>query len=60
MTNKFIGTIYVDGQRFTHSNFLTGVADTTKAKVVKSLRSMAEHNLEYHIQNAQTGETVVI
>ena len=61
---RFTGTIYVDGQLFTHPGRLMGAANSTRAKVVKELREnvretltghyISQHTIELHVCDRQT------
>lgn len=68
---RFVGEIYTDGKRLDDPDgWLTGVADSSKAAVMRHLhlyvesklvpRWIAEHHVEYHILDRQTNETIVI
>lgn len=68
---RFVGEIYADGKRLTDPDgWLTGVAENTKHDVLKHLhnyvecklvpRWIAEHNVEFHILDRKTNETIVI
>lgn len=42
----FIGTLFVDGRRFTHPDFLTGCTGRTEGKCVAEMRRIIKDNLD--------------
>ena len=68
---RYVGELFADGKRLTDPDgWLTGVADNSKAAVMRSLHSyieaklvpmwIAEHHVEFHILDRQTNQTIVI
>ncbi len=66
LAQRFTGSVYVDGNLFTHPNRLMGVADTTRNKVLKQLREnvretlteeyISRHEITLRIKNPKTKE----
>lgn len=66
LAQRFTGSVYVDGNLFSHPNRLMGAADNTRNKVLKQLREnvrellteeyISRHEITLRIKNPKTKE----